>query len=116
MWYIAIDAIPSHWAFYFQDSVLPLSVIGTWSGAMCRTCIALQEPQAVSMMWCRMTFQLSGKMLALHLDNITGKAYLCNQSGTMSPFLSRLACQVLSLTYKDNITLIPVYNCAHLSL
>ena len=55
----------------------------------------------------RMAFRLSGKVVALHLDNSTAKAYLCNQGGTVSPFLSRLACGILSLTDKHGITLLP---------
>ena len=58
---------------------------------MCSAPIALQELQAVVMMLHRKTFHLSGKMVALHLDNCSAKAYLCNQGGTVSPFLSRLA-------------------------
>ena len=61
------------------------------------------------MMLHRMAFWLSGMVVALHLDNNTAKAYLCNQGGTMTPFLSRLACQILSLTKKWGITLIPAY-------
>ena len=34
----------------------------------------------------------------------------------MSPFLSRLACQILSLTDKHGITLIPAYICTHLNV
>ena len=34
---------------------------------------------------------------------------MCNQGGTVSPFLPRLACQILSLTNKHGITLIPAY-------
>ena len=90
---IATDATPTHWAFYFQGSGLPLSVSGAWSGSLCRAHIALQELQAVAIMLCRMAFHLSGKVVALHLDNSTAKAYLCNQGGTVSPFLSRLACR-----------------------
>ena len=56
-----------------------------------------------------MAFGLSGKVVALHLDNNTAKAYLCNQDGTVSPFLSRLACWILSLTDKHSLTLIPAY-------
>ena len=56
-----------------------------------------------------MAFCLSGKVVALHLDNSTAKAYLCNQGGTVSPFLSRLACWILSLTDKHGITLLPAY-------
>ena len=61
------------------------------------------------MMLHRMAFPLSGKVLVLNLDNSTSKAYLCNEGGTVSPFLSRLACWVPSLTNKNGITLIPAY-------
>ena len=75
---IATDVTPTHWAFYFQGSGLPLSVSGAWSGSLSRVHIALQELQAVAIMLCRMAFHLSGKVVALHLDNSTAKAYLCN--------------------------------------
>ena len=113
---IATDAMSTHWAFYFQGSGLPLSVSGPWSGSMCRAHIALQELQAIAMMLHRMAFHLSGKVVALHLDNSTVKAYLCNQGGTVSPVLSRLACQILSLTDKHDITLIPAYIPTHFNV
>ena len=75
---IATDVMPTHCAFYFQGSGLPLSVSGQGSGSMCRAHIALQELQAIAMMLRRMAFHLSGNMVALHLDNRTAKAYLCN--------------------------------------
>ena len=78
--------------------------------------IALQELQAVSKIMCRMAFHLSGKVVALYLDNSTAKAYLCNQDGTVSPFLSRLASQILSLTDKYGITLVPAYIPTHLNV
>ena len=106
---IATDATPTHWAFYFWGSGLPLSVSGAWSGSLSRAHVALQELQAVAIMLCRMAFHLSGKVVALHLDNSTAKVYLCNQGGTVSPFLSRLACQIPSLTNKHGITLLPAY-------
>ena len=56
------------------------------------------------------------RLLALHLDNSSAKAYLCNQGGTVSPFLSRLACQILSLTDKHGITLLPTYIPTHLNV
>ena len=112
---IATDATPTHWAFYFQGSGLPFSVNGSWSGSMCRTHIGLQH-HAVTMMLYRMAFCLCGKLVALHLDNSMAKAYLCNQGGTVSPFLSRLACQILSLTDKQSITLIPAYIPTHLNV
>ena len=102
---IATDAMPTHLAFYFQESGLSLSVSGSWLGSMCRAHISLQELQAVAMMLCRMAFHLSDKVVALHLDNSTAKTYMCNQVSTVSPLLSRLACWILSLTDKHCITL-----------
>ena len=58
-------------------------------------------------MLCKMAFQLSGKVVALYLDNSTAKTYLCYQDGSISFF--RLACQILNLACKIGITLIPVY-------
>ena len=113
---IATDATPTHWAFYFQGSGLPLSISGTWSGSLSRAHIALQELQAVAVMLRRMAFCLSGKVVALHLDNSTAKVYLCNQGGIVSPFLSRLACCILSLTDKHGITLLPAYIPTHLNV
>ena len=113
---IATDATPTHWAFYFQGSGLPLPVSGAWSGSLSRTHIALQELQAVAVMLHRMAFHLSGKVVALHLDNSTAKAYLCNQGGTVSPFLPRLACKILSVTNKHGITLLPAYIPTHLNV
>ena len=101
---------------YFQGSGLPLSVSGYWSGSMCRAYIALQELQTVAMMQNTMAFQLSGMVVALHLENSTTKAYLCNQGGTVSPFLSRLSCQILSQTHKHSISLIPAYIPTHLNV
>ena len=60
-----------------------------------------------------MAFHLTGKVVALYLDNSTAKAYLCNQGSTVSSFLSRLACQILSLTNKHGITLLPAYIPTH---
>ena len=82
---IITDAIPSHWAFYFQGFRLLLSYSVTFSGPMHNIDIALQEPQAVAVMLHRMAFYLSGKLVALLLDNGTAKAYFCNQGGTVSP-------------------------------
>ena len=113
---IATDAIPTHWSFYFQGSGLPLSVSGAWSGSLSRAHIALQELQAVAIMLHRMAFCLSGKVVALHVDNSTAKTYLCYQGGTVSPFLSRLACWILSLTNKHGITLLPAYIPTHLNV
>ena len=113
---IAKDVMPSHWAFCFQGSELLLSVSESWSGSMCEAHIALQELQTVAMMLCRMVFCLLGKVVALHLDNCTVKAYLCYPGGTLSPFLSRLACWILCLTDKHSITLILAYIPAYLNV
>ena len=113
---IVTGATPTHWDFYFQGSGFTLLVSGSWSGSMCRAHIALQELQAIATMLSRMAFYLSGKVVALHLDNSTAKAYLCNQGGIVSPFLSRLACQILSLSGKHSITLIPAYIPTHLGM
>ena len=113
---IATDATPTHWAFYFQGSGLPLSVSGGWSGSLCRAHIALQDLQAVAIMLHRMAFHLSGRVVALHLDNSAAKAYLCNQCGTVSPFLSSLVCRILSLINKHGITLLPAYIPTHLNV
>ena len=111
---IATDAMPTHWPFYFQGYDLLLLVSGSWSSSICRAHIALQELPANSMMLHRMLFCLSGKVVTLLLDNSTSKAYLCNEGGTVSPSLPRLACQILSLSGKHSITLIPAYNPTHL--
>ena len=53
--------------------------------------ITLQELQPVALMLHRMAFQLCGKMVTLHVDNNTAKAYLCNQGSTASLFLLTLS-------------------------
>ena len=45
------------------------------------------------------------KVVALHLDNSTAKAYLCNLDGTVSPVLSRLSCWILSTKVPTSIVL-----------
>ena len=56
-----------------------------------------------------MVFWLSGSIVALHLDNSTAKAYLCNYGHTASTFLSRLACYILNLANMHLINHLPVY-------
>ena len=68
------------------------------------------------MMLHKMAFCLSGKVLALHLDNSAAKAYQCNQGGTVFPFPFWLACWILSLTDEHSITLISAYIPTHLNL
>ena len=105
MWLLLLMSCPLIGPFNVQESGLPLSVSGSWWGSMCRAHFVLQELQAIAMMLHRMAFHLSGNVVALHLDNSTAKAYLCNQGDIVSPFLSRLACQILSQTDKSGITL-----------
>ena len=79
----AVDDMPSHWAFYFQGSGLPLSFSRTWSGVMCNFNVVLQEPQAVTLIVHRMAFHLYSKLVASHLNNSSAKAYLHNKGGTV---------------------------------
>ena len=112
---IATDAMPHFWAC-FQDSGVPVSCCITLPTSMCKGHIALQELQAVSLMLHKMAFWLSCKVVALHLDSGTAKAFICNQSNTASPFLSRLACHILHMTDKCGFSLIPPYIPTHLNM
>ena len=76
---------------------------------MCKVNIALQEPQAVSLMLHRMVFHLTGKVVALHMDSNTAEAYLCNQGGRVSLSPSRMACHILNQALRYGITLILAY-------
>ena len=40
---ITTDTAPSHWAFYFHDSGLPLSFKGIWSCSVHKVCIVLKN-------------------------------------------------------------------------
>ena len=53
---------------------------------MCKVHIALQELQDVTLILYKMAFQLSNKVVGLHVDNSTAKAYLCNQGDMASLF------------------------------
>ena len=74
---------------------------------MCRVHIVWQELKAPSLMLHKIW--LSDKVLALLFGNSTAKAYLCDQGGTESLFLSRLVCCILNLANKHGITFIPAY-------
>ena len=80
------------------------------------TSFLVRTPQVVSLTMHKMVFQLSNMVVGLHLNNSTGKAYLCNYSGTASPFLSELACHIFNLANKHSITLIPAYIPTHLNV
>ena len=105
---------PNDQAFYFQGSGFPLSFSVTWSGFICRVYVNLWELWAVAPMLCRKAFQLSGKVVALYLNNGTAKA-LCNQGGTAFS-LFRLACHILNLADKHGVTPIPAYIYTHLNV
>ena len=64
----------------------------------------------------KMAFQLSGKVVAIHLDNILVKAYLCSQGVTACPFLSRLACHICNLTDLHIVNFLSVYFLIHLNV
>ena len=113
---VATDATPTHWAFYCQGAQLLLSILDTWSGSMCSVYIVLQRLQAVAPVLHQMAFHFTDKVVALHLDKSTAKAYICNQDGTVSLFLSKLACCILHLADMQGITLIPVYIHTHLGV
>ena len=102
-------ATHTHWAFCFQGSRLPLPISDPWSGFLFRVHITLQEVQAIALKMHRMAFQLSGKLVALQLDNSTPKTYLYKQGGTVSLFLSTLAFYILNLANKHGITLMSTY-------
>ena len=64
----------------------------------------------------RIAFHLSCKLVAIHVDNNTAKAYLCNQDGTVSSVLSGLACCILPLAGQHGITLIPACIPIHINV
>ena len=110
---ITKDAVPNHWAFYFQGSGLPSSFSGTWTDSICGADIVLQA--AVPMLH-TVAFLLSGKMAALPLDNSTAKAYLCNLGVTVSLFSFQTSHDILNLANKHGTTLIPAYIHAHFNM
>ena len=67
-------------------------------------------------MMCTMAFNLSDKVVSLHLDNRTAKAYLCKQGSTVSLFLSKLFCSMLNLADKQVINLIQAQAPIHLNV
>ena len=116
MFLFSTDAMPPHWVFCFQGSGLPVSSCGTWSGSMWKFNITLQEPsKLLHLILHKMVFRLFDKVVSLHLGNSTNNTYLCNQGGTASFLLSRLACCILTLTSMVLI-LFPAYIPTHLNM
>ena len=101
---IATDAMSTHWAFYFQGYGLPFWILDP--GPVLHVVLILPCRSFSLSPWCFIewlsTFLV--RWLPCILDNSTAKTYLCNQGGTVSPFLSRLAYWILSLT--DNTILL----------
>ena len=115
MWLLLQMPCPLIGPFSFRVLVCHYQLVDSGL-VLCTMCIALLEPQAIAMMLHRIVFHLSHQVVALYLDNSTAKAILCNQGGTVSPFLSRLVCRILHLTDKHSITLIPAYILTHLNV
>ena len=76
--------------FVFRDWVYLYLLVEHGEVFMCKVHIALKEFQLALPMLCGMAFHLSGKVVALHLDNSTADAYLCDHGCTVSLLLSRL--------------------------
>ena len=114
---IATDATPTHWAFYFQGSGLPLSVSGSWMGY---PCVGLILP-------CR-SFRLLPSCYVAWPSTSLVRWLPCIWIAALLRlicvirvvqcllFFPRLACQILSLTDRHGITLIPEYIPTHLNL
>ena len=83
---------------------------------MCDVHIALQELQIVVLMLYTIAFHLSGKVVALLLDNSASKVNFCNQGGIVSLIPSRLSCCIFNVAIKHNINLIPAYKPTHLNV
>ena len=103
--------------FIFRDLVYLYQLVDPGQVPMCRAsyCLVGASGHCHDALH-RMAFCLSGKVVALHFDNSTANAYLCNQSGTVYLCFPVLACQILSLTDEHSITLIPAYIPTHLNV
>ena len=111
---ITTDATLYHCALYIKGSRVHIFCWGTWISSMFKAHNVFQELQAVAPMLCKMAFCLSNKVVVLHFDNSTAQDYLCHQGGMASIFISRLACCILNLTNKHDMTLIPLCIPTHL--
>ena len=107
MWLLLLMPCPLIGSFIFRD----LDYL-YWLVVLGRVlCVGLILPSRSSrpLPWCYIGWPSVYLVRWLHyiLDHSTAKAYLHNQGGTVSPFLSRLACWILSLTNRHGITLTP---------
>ena len=76
----------------------------------------LKTHQVIVLMLCRMAVYLSCKVITLHLDNSTAKAYLCSQGDTVSLSLSILDFHIFNVANKHGITHIPAYIHMHFNV
>ena len=104
---ITMEATPIPWAYYFQGFGLSLSFNRTWSDYVQDSYITYKELQIVVLMLCRMAFHFTGKVVALHLNNSTAEAYLCNPRWYNISFQTDW--HILGLATKHGITLIQTY-------
>ena len=111
---IATDATPHHWAFFTQGSGFQSPVVAPGLVLCARTILTCKIFRLLHLFCIRWPFACLIRLVALHLDNSTAKAYECNQGSTASLFLSRLAWHILNLANKHGITLIPVHIPTHL--
>ena len=103
-----INVMPCHLAFYFWILVYLIIL-----HRLVRAYVQCLHSFPCATGHCANTiencFCLSGTVVALHLENSSSKAKLCSWGGTVSLFLSRLACCILNLVSKHGITLITTY-------
>ena len=107
----------SHWAFIFRVLYCPYQLVDP--GQILYVRLVLPCKNFRQLPWCCVEWLCYGyvvRWLPCIWKNCTAKAYLWNQGGTISPFLSRLACQILSVTEKHSIILIPAYIPTHLNV
>ena len=109
---IATDAMPHHWAFYFQGSGGPITCYGTWSTFLHKVHITLQELWAVALMLGKKTFGYSLSLLPYIWTTLLLKLiYVIKVIPIL--FLSRLAFLISNLADRNGITLNPAYISSH---
>ena len=75
MWFSTTNAVPCHWAFNMLGNLGFMPPFVASDLVLCaRYILPSQEHQNVELMLCKIAFQLSNKVVALHLDNSTAKA------------------------------------------
>ena len=103
MWLLLLMPCPLIEPFIFRDLVYYYQLVDPDQVQYVGFILPCRSFRPLPWMLHRIVFCLSGKVVDLYLDNSTAKVYQCSQGGIVSPFLSRLACQILSLTDKHSI-------------